>query len=116
MSSGPITLSTVQPETTMNIANVRNPVLIGSFVTNIQTTGTYQVQPFGSSIFAIVNNSPPADAAGPGNLMVADLRNTKAPVLYPVATQFGLSGIATVNGFLLAPNVNGLNIYQFKIP
>jgi uncharacterized protein (TIGR03437 family) len=102
--------------TTMNIANVRNPVLIGSFVTNIQTTGTYQVQPFGSSIFAIVNNAPSADAAGPGNLMVADVRNTKAPALYPVATQFGLSGIATVNGFLLAPNVNGLNIYQFKIP
>jgi uncharacterized protein (TIGR03437 family) len=102
--------------TTMNVNSVPNPVPIATVVTNIQTTGTSAVEPFGSSIFAIVNNAPASDPSGPGNLMIVDARNTKTPALYPLNTQFGLSGIAAVNGFLLAPNVNGLNIYQFKLP
>jgi len=102
--------------TTMDISNVRNPIPITTIVTNIQTTGTYHVAPFGSSIFAIVNNSPASDPSGPGSLMIADARNTKAPVLYPVMTQFGLSGIAVANNFLLVANQNGLNIYRIHIP
>jgi hypothetical protein len=102
--------------TTMNIANVRNPVPIATVATNVATTGTYSVAPFGSSIFAIANNPPATDVGGPGSLMMVDARNTKSPALYPVVTQFGLSGIASVNGFLLVPTVNGLMIYRFAIP
>jgi len=102
--------------TTMNISNVRNPVPITTVVTGIQTTGTYRVAPFGSTVFAIVNNPPASDPSGPGNLMIVDARNNKAPVLYPFMTQFGLSGMAAVNNFLLVPNQNGIKIYKISIP
>jgi uncharacterized protein (TIGR03437 family) len=102
--------------TTMDISNVRNPIPITTIVTNIQTTGTYHVAPFGSSVFAIVNNPPASDPGGPGSLMIVDARNTKAPVLYPVMTQFGLSGMQVANNFLLVANQNGLNIYRIRIP
>jgi hypothetical protein len=102
--------------TAMDISNVRNPIPIGTIVTNIQTTGTYHVAPFGSSVFAIVNNPPASDPSGPGTLMIADVRNAKAPVLYPVMSQFGLSGIAVANNYLLVANQNGLNIYRIRIP
>ena len=108
--SGDLTL------TTMDISNVRNPVPIATVVTKVQTTGTYGVQPFGSAVFAIVNNPPETDTTGPGSLMIVDARNNKAPVLYPFRTQFGLSGIAVANGFLLVPDQNGLSIYQISIP
>lgn len=101
--------------TTMNINNVRVPTPIATVATNVATTGTFSVEPFGNSIFAIVNNAPSTDAGGPGNLMVVDARNTKAPVAYPVATQFGLSGIASVRGFLLVSTTNGLTIYRFAL-
>lgn len=102
--------------TTMNISNVRNPVPITTVVTGIQTTGTYHMAPFGSSVFAIVNNPPASDLSGPGSLMIVDARNTSAPALHPFMTQFGLSGIAAVNNFLLVASQNGMNIYQIKIP
>jgi len=102
--------------TTMNISNVRNPVPITTVVTGIQTTGTYHMAPFGSSVFAIVNNPPASDLSGPGSLMIVDARNTSAPVLYPFMTQFGLSGLTAVNNFLLVPNQNGMNIYKIQIP
>jgi len=101
--------------TTMNINNVRIPVFTSTLVTDIATSGTFEVQPFGSSIFAIVNRPPATDLGGPGSLMLVDARNTKTPLLYPFLTQFGLSGIASVNGFLLAPTVNGLSIYKFQL-
>jgi hypothetical protein len=102
--------------TTMNISNVRNPVPITTVVTGIQTTGTYHMAPFGSSVFAIVNNPPASDLSGPGSLMIVDARNTSAPVLYPFMTQFGLSGLTAVNNFLLVPNQNGMSIYKIQIP
>ena len=105
--------------TTMNISNVPNPVPITTVVTKIQTTGTYAVAPFGSTVFAIVNNAPETDPTGPANLMIVDARNSSAPVLYPFMTQFGLSGLAVAGAsdqFLLVPNQNGLNIYQISIP
>ena len=102
--------------TAMDISNVRNPIPIATIVTNIQTTGTYHIAPFGSSVFAIVNNPPASDPSGPGTLMIADVRNAKAPVLYPVMSQFGLSGIAVANNYLLVANQNGLNIYRIRIP
>jgi uncharacterized protein (TIGR03437 family) len=102
--------------TTMNISNVRNPVPITTVVTGIQTTGTYHLAPFGSSVFAIVNNPPASDLSGPGSLMIVDARNTSAPALYPFMTQFGFSGLAAVNNFLLVPNQNGMNIYKIQIP
>lgn len=102
--------------TTMNISNVRNPVPIATVATSVATTGTFAVAPFGSSIFAIANNPPASDAGGPGSLMMVDARNAKSPALYPVFTQFGVSGIAAVNGFLLVPTVHGLTIYKFAIP
>lgn len=104
--------------TTMNISNVRSPQPITTMVTGIQTTGTYSVEPLGSKayVFALVNNPPETDPAGPSSLMVVDARTSKAPVLYPVITQFGLNGIAASNGFLLAPDQNGMTIYKFAIP
>jgi len=102
--------------TTMDISNVRNPLPIATVETNIQTTGTYHVTPFGSSVFAIVNNPPASDPSGPGSLMIVDARNTRAPVLYPLMTQFGLSGIVAVNNFLLVANQNGINFYRIHIP
>jgi uncharacterized protein (TIGR03437 family) len=102
--------------TTMDISNVQNPFEIVTTQTNVPTTGTYTVQPFGSNVFAIINNPPAADAAGPGSLMIVDARATNSPVLYPLQTQFGLSGLAAINGFLLVPDLDGLTIYTIKIP
>ena len=91
--------------TTMNINDVESPQPITTVVTKIQTTGTYDVEPLGSKVFvfALVNNPPETDPTGPGSLMVVDARNSSAPVLYPFITQFGLSGIAASNGYLLVP-------------
>ena len=104
--------------TTMDISNVRSPQPITTVVTKIQTTGTYSVEPLGSSVFvyALVNNPPETDPTGPASLMIVDARTSSAPVLYPFITQFGLSGIAASNGYLLAPNQNGLSIYKVSIP
>jgi uncharacterized protein (TIGR03437 family) len=102
--------------TTMNISNVRVPTPIATIATNIATTGTYAVAAFGNSLFAIVNNPPSTDLSGPGSLMMVDARNSKTPVLYPYITQFGLSGVAVANNFLLASTSNGLVIYKFAIP
>jgi uncharacterized protein (TIGR03437 family) len=101
----------------MDISNVQSPVGIKDMTTEIQTTGTYVVQPFGPTVmdvFAIVNNPPATDPAGPVSLMIVDARTPKSPMLYPFKTQFGMSDIAVVNGYLLVPNVNGLTIYKIQ--
>jgi uncharacterized protein (TIGR03437 family) len=110
--TGNLTLST------MNITNVESPVGITNVTTEIPTTGTYVVQPlaYGSSLFAIVNNPPSTDPAGPSSLMIVDASTSDSPVLYPFVTQFGMSDIAAVNGYLLVPNVNGLTIYSIQTP
>ena len=108
--TGNLTLST------MNIANVQNPVGISNITTTIPTTGTYVVQPFGNDIFAIVNNPPSTDPGGPSSLMIVDASTPSAPVLYPFVTEFGMNDIAAVNGYLLVPNVNGLTIYTIATP
>lgn len=102
--------------TTMDITSVRSPVPIATVVTNVQTKGTYNVQPLGKSIFAITNNPPTTDANGPGSLMIVDATNPKQPVLYHYSTRFGMSGISSVNGFLLVPHINGLDIFQIQLP
>jgi hypothetical protein len=117
--TGDLTLST------MNIANVESPVGIANVTTNVPTTGTYVVQPLalGTGIFAIVNNPPSTDPAGPSSLMIVDCSDciggasgNNSPVLYPFVTQFGMSDIAAVNGYLLVPNVNGLTVYTIATP
>jgi uncharacterized protein (TIGR03437 family) len=108
--TGNLTLST------MDISNVQSPVGIANVTTNIATTGTYVVQPFGSDIFAIVNNPPSTDPAGPSSLMIVDASTPSAPVLYPFITEFGMTDVAAVNGYLLVPNVNGLTIYTIQTP
>ncbi len=108
--NGNLTLST------MNIGNVQSPVGIANITTAIPTTGTYVVQPFGSDVFAIVNNPPASDPAGPNSLWIVDATAPKSPVLYPFATQFGMSDVAASNGYLLVPNVNGLAIYSIQLP
>jgi len=104
--------------TTMNIDNVESPFQIKTVQTSIATTGTYAVQPLGSSIFAIVNNPPSTDVSGPGNLMIVDASDANSPVLYPFQAQFGFSGIAAAGNltYLLVPDVNGLTIYQIQLP
>jgi hypothetical protein len=108
--TGNLTLST------MDITNVQSPVGIANVTTNFATTGTYVVQPFGSQIFAIVNNPPSTDPAGPSSLMIVDATTPSAPVIYPFITEFGMSDVAAVNGYLLVPNVNGLLIYTIETP
>jgi uncharacterized protein (TIGR03437 family) len=110
--TGNLTLST------MNINNVDGPVGIANVTTNIATTGTYVVQPLalGSGIFAIVNNPPSTDPAGPSSLMIVDASTPSSPVLYPFMTQFGMGDVAAVNGYLLVPNVNGMMIYSISTP
>jgi uncharacterized protein (TIGR03437 family) len=114
---GNLTLST------MNIANVNAPVGIANVTTQIATSGTFVVQPLltagatsGSYTFAIVNNPPASDPAGPGSLWIVDASTPGSPVLYPFATQFGLTDVAGANGYLLVPNVNGLAIYSIQLP
>ena len=115
--TGNLTLST------LNIINVESPVGIANVTTQIPTTGTYVVQPLeaqdvlsGSDIFAIVNNPPSTDPGGPSSLMIVDASTPSAPVLYPFITQFGLTDVAAVNGYLLVPNGNGLTIYSIQTP
>ncbi len=110
--AGNLTLSTI------NITNVESPVGIANVTTEIPTTGNYVVQPlaYGSGIFAIVANPPYTDPAGPGSLMIVDASTASSPVLYPFITEFGLSDVAAVNGYLLVPNVNGLMIYSIQTP
>lgn len=114
---GNLTLST------MNISNVDAPAGIANFappdIPTIPTSGTYVVQPLGSDIFAIVNNPPASDPGGPSSLWIVDASNPSSPLLYPFATQFGMSdvGAAVVSdsvGYLLVPNINGLAIYSFQ--
>jgi len=102
--------------TTMDITNVQGPFEITTVQTSVPTTGTFQMAPFGSSVFAIVNNPPATDPAGPGSLMIVDARTPSSPALYPFQTQFGFSGVSVANNFLLVPDVNGLTIYQIQIP
>jgi uncharacterized protein (TIGR03437 family) len=108
--TGDLTLST------MNIINVDAPVGIANVTTTIATTGTYVVQPLGSDLFAIVNNPPSTDPGGPSNLAIVDASAPSSPVLYPFMTEFGMSDVAAVNGYLLVPNVNGLMIYTVQTP
>jgi uncharacterized protein (TIGR03437 family) len=110
--TGNLTLST------MNIGNVEAPVGIANVTTQIPTAGTYVVQPlaYGSDIFAIVNNPPSTDAGGPSSLWIVDASTPGSPVLYPFMTEFGMSDVAAVNGYLLVPNVNGLMIYTIQTP
>jgi hypothetical protein len=118
---GNLTLST------MNISNVDAPVVIANLIPPaipaIPTTGTYTVQPLelagttsGSYVFAIVNNPPASDPGGLGSLWIVDATTPSAPVLYPFATQFGMTDVADANGYLLVPNVNGLTIYSIQLP
>jgi len=110
--TGNLTLST------MNISNVEAPAGIANMTTDVATTGTYVVQPLalGSDLFAIVNNPPSTDPSGPSSLMIVDASTPSAPVLYPIVTEFGMTDIAAVNGYLLVPNVNGLTIYTIQTP
>jgi len=110
---GNLTLST------MNINNVDAPVGIANVTTQIPTAGTYVVQPFApvvSNTFAIVNSPPASDPTGPSSLWIVDASNPSSPVLYPVATQFGMTDVAAANGYLLVPNTNGLAIYSIQSP
>jgi hypothetical protein len=103
---GNLTLST------MNIGNVQGPVGIANITTQIPTTGTYVVQPFGSDVFAIVNDPPASDPGGPCSLWIVDASDNSSPVLYPFTTEFGMTDISESNGYLLVPNTNGLTIYS----
>jgi uncharacterized protein (TIGR03437 family) len=110
--TGNLTLST------MNITNVQSPAGIANVTTQIPTTGTYVVQPLNADpdVFAIVNNPPSTDPAGPGSLMIVDASTPSSPVVYPFVTQFGLTDVAWAAGYLLVPNVNGLMIYTIQSP
>lgn len=114
--TGNLTLST------MNVNNVDKPTGTADLVTSVSTMGTYVVQPLTtpsvttSDIFAIVNEPPSTDPTGPSSLMIVNAATPSSPVLYPLVTQFGLTDVAAVNGYLLVPNVNGLQIYTIQAP
>src|SRR5579883_1366220 len=102
--------------TTMDITSVQNPVPIATLVTKIPSGGTFAVQPLGNSIFAVATDPPASDPGGPGSLLLVDARDPKNLALYPFVTQFGLSGMQSSNGYLIVPNLNGLNVYQTQLP
>ncbi|HSM79361.1 MAG TPA: hypothetical protein VLT57_17100, partial [Bryobacteraceae bacterium] len=107
--------------TTMDVTNIRNPVPINTLVTNYPTMGTYQAAALGGSIFAIVNDPPYTDPLGPSTLLIVDARSTQSPAVYPVVSQFGLYGMAAVTNsagteYLLVSDLQGLSIYQVKLP
>lgn len=102
--------------TAMDITNPAVPAIVSTITTQLQVSGTYYTAGFTNGVFAIVNNPPATDDYGPGSLMIADARNPSSLQLYPFQTQFGLSGIlTTTNGYLFAPTLNGLNIYQLQL-
>ncbi len=111
--TGNLTLST------LDITNVQSPRGLANVTTNIATMGTYVVQPLyptAEDVFAIVNDPPSSDPGGPQSLMIVDATTPSSPKLYPVITQFGMADVAAVNGYLLVPNVNGLDIYTIQKP
>src|SRR5581483_3310390 len=108
--TGNLTLST------MNITDVERPSPITTINTGIPTSGTFVVQPFGSDVFALVNNPPYTDPTGPSSLVIVDASKASSPAVYPFATQFGMTDVAAAGNYLLVPNVNGLMIYSIQTP
>ncbi|HYA15888.1 MAG TPA: IPT/TIG domain-containing protein [Bryobacteraceae bacterium] len=102
--------------TTMDLTNVQSPAVIQTFTTSLQVNGTFHVVAFTNGVFALVNNPPDTDDFGPSMLMIVDARQPSAILLYPFQTQFGFSGlVATSTGYLLAPTILGLNVYQLQL-
>ncbi len=101
--------------TAMDLSDPAVPAITSTVTTQLQVNGTYNTAAFTNGFFAIVNNPPVTDNSGPSSLLIADARNPSALQLYPFQTQFGFSGIlTTTNGYLFAPTLNGLNIYQLQ--
>ncbi len=101
---------------TMDVTNIDSPVVLASYDTGLAVNGTPQTCAFANGVFAIVNDPPVSDDTGPASLMIVDARTPASPLLYPVQTQFGFSGLlATTSGYLFAPTDNGLNIYLLQL-
>ncbi|HUA86604.1 MAG TPA: IPT/TIG domain-containing protein [Bryobacteraceae bacterium] len=102
--------------TTMNIAAVETPAVLASVQTSLQVNGTFYTAAFANGFFAIVNNAPVSDYEGPQSLMIVDATTPATPVLYPVQTQWGFSGVVpTSGGYLLAGSDLGLYVYKLQI-
>lgn len=102
--------------TTMDVTSVQNPIVLASFDTGIQVNGTFHTAAFSNGVFAVVNNPPATDDGGPASLGIVDAREPSSPILYPLATQFGFSGLLpTSGGYLLAPTNFGLYIYKLQL-
>ncbi len=118
--TGFLTLTTAFLTNTDTAADFENITSIGTTVTNIRTNGTYYVQGLGGQFFALVTQPPASDLNGPATLMIVDARTLSSPVIYPVATAWGLSSILVLtNGtteYLLAPTSQGLNVYTVTLP
>jgi uncharacterized protein (TIGR03437 family) len=118
--TGDLTLTTAYLTNTGTAADFENITSIGTTVTNIQTNGTYYVQGLGGQFFALVTQPPATDLNGPATLMIVDARTPSTPVVYPVATAWGLSSILVLmNGsteYLLAPTAQGLSVYTVTLP
>ena len=110
--TGNLTLST------MNITNVQSPVGIANIAHRIHHPdhGHLCGAAFWLGHIRHRQQSPSTDPAGPSSLMIVDASTPSAPVLYPFITQFGMTDVAAVNGYLLVPNVNGLVIYTIQTP
>ena len=102
--------------TTMDLTNVQAPTVTQTFTTSLQVDGTFHVIAFSNGVFAVVNNPPTTDDFGPSMLMIVDARQPASILPYPFQTQFGFSGVVATNtGYLLAPTILGLNIYQLQL-
>ncbi len=110
--TGTLTLNTV------DITNIQSPQPIATLVTTYSTSGSLYGQGLGGSFFAIVDNPPATDPTGPATLLLVDARTPAKPLVYPLLTQYGLSGILSVgnNTYLLVPTASGLNVYSITIP
>ena len=102
--------------TTMDVTTVQNPTVLASFDTGLQVNGTFNTAAFSNGVFAISSNPPDTDNGGPASLAVVDARQPSSPILFPLATQFGFSGmLPTSGGYLLAPTNFGLSVYQLQL-
>ncbi len=103
---------------TLDITNIQAPRPLATLVTTYSTSGAFYGHGLGGSFFAIVDDPPATDPTGPATLLLVDGRTPSNPLVYPLLTQYGLSGILSVgnNSYLLVPTSSGLNVYSITIP
>ena len=114
LSQGSLTLDLV------DFTNPAAPVLLNNFnnVTAIPASQICHAVSLGGNFFAIVIPPPVTDFTGASTLALVDARNhlTYQLDVIPIATVYGLSGMAVSGNYLVVSTAQGLSIYQIALP